>query len=304
MDSDDKKILENRLEKKRIQTELEHLQKAFKSGIMSKHEYTTAKNTLDKKIKDMDKKLRQAEAKQKAVEEILGAESILTMPRKRHQRYFAKIEKQAEHKKSPEPKKPAEAVVQEVVLQPEISVQKLHSEEIPQEDTNWRFALAVLTIFLIILLYIKFSSSHSTADVVAVDAYLDYTSQYSKDMHAVLVQLQSEYSSQLLMTYHIAGESEQSKEAAHAVFCAGQQERKQEFLDYLFTQEYAEMTAIASAIGLDEHAFTVCMNALFEPETADVDYTPTVLVNNKKIVGAVGYDAVKAVIDAEMTALG
>lgn len=315
---DKKEVLHNKLEKKRIQTELEHLEKAYKSGIMPKSEYVSAKNSLDKKIKDMDKKLKQHEAKQRAVEEILGAESILTVPSKRkHQKYFMKIDKtnvldHYKKDKKPVAKEITEIPVpakQEKPIEPEtiVTVQDVppfHEIEEVNEDTNWRFALAILTIFLIILLYIKFTSYGNAPDVLVIDAYLDYSSQYSKEMHSTLVELTSDYSSNLLIHYHLIGASEQSQLAGHAVFCADQQERGQEYLDYLFTQENADMVATASSLGLDEAAFKLCMNTLYEPETADIHYTPTLLINNKKIVGAVSYDAVKTVIDEEMTALG
>ncbi len=318
MDSDDKIVLQTTTEKKRILAELEHLEKAHKSGIISRDEYVSVRNGLDRKIKNLDKKLKQAEAKQKAVQEIIGAESMLLVsPKKKHQKYFAKIDKgkETELKKdiSPPVSKPVQSlkpvVTEPVVSSVPASVQEPPPEDIPQdnlqEDTNWRFALAVLTIFLVILLYIKFSSYGGTEDVLAVDAYLDYASQYNKDMHAVLVQLNSEYGSALLITYHLVGKSEQSQYAAHAVYCADLQDRRQEYLDYLFTHETgADMTAVASSLGLDVSAFDLCMDALYGPETEHVDYTPTLYINNKKIVGAVGYDAVKAVIDAEMTALG
>jgi len=312
MTMDDKKeVLHTKLETKRIQTELEHLQKAYKSGIMPKSEYLSAKNSLDKKIKDMDKKLKQTEAKQRAVEEILGADSILTVPsKKKHQKYFMKIDKTelTEQHSKLEKKSPAQEHVEKSIEPKTIvtvqDVPPFHEIEEVNEDTNWRFALVILTIFLIILLYIKFTSYGNAPDVLVVDAYLDYSSQYSKEMHSTLVELSSDYGSSLLINYHLMGATEQSQLAGRAVFCAGQQDRGQEYLDYLFTQENADMVAVALSLGLDEEAFDLCMNALFEPETADITYTPTLLINNKKIVGAVGYDAVKTVIDTEMTALG
>jgi hypothetical protein len=318
MTMDDKKeVLHNKIEKKRIQTEIEHLGKAYKSGIMPKSEYISAKNSLDKKIKDMDRKLRQAEAKEKAVEEILGAESILTVPKKKHQKDFIKIDKTDHAEQHSENKPVIEEHVEksvitekhEKIIEPQtiVTVQNdppFHEIEDVSEDTNWRFALAILTIFLVILLYIKFTSYGNAPDVLAIDAYLDYSSQYSKEMHGVLVQLTSEYGSGLLVQYHLIGVSEQSQQAAHAVFCAAQQDREQEYFDYLFTQENADMFSVASSLGLETDTFDLCMNAIFEPETTDIQYTPTLSINNKKIVGAVGYDAVKAVIDQEMTALG
>jgi protein-disulfide isomerase len=151
-------------------------------------------------------------------------------------------------------------------------------------------------LFLIILLYIKFTSYDNTP--VVIDAYLDYASQYSKDTYAVLQQLSAE-SPSLIVTYHLVGTSEQSISAAHAFFCAAQQGREKEYLNYIFTTETDFETA-AQTLGLDTALFGNCM---IEPYTSDADeisYTPTVFVNDNKIVGAVGYETIQRVVENEM----
>jgi hypothetical protein len=306
---DKKEVLQNKLEKKRIQTEIDHLEKARKSGIVSQEEYISVKRGLDRKIKDMDKKLRQVEAKQKAVEEILGAKSVLTVAPKKHQKYFTKINNEfspnisskvvqdtshsGENSSDIVKQKTAvsEKVLEEPVAQP---IPEYTDDGAP--DTNWRFALVILTLFLIILLYIKFTSYDNTP--VVIDAYLDYASQYSKDTYTVLQQLSAE-SSSLIVTYHLVGTSEQSVSAAHAFFCAAQQGREKEYLNYIFTTETDFETA-AQTLGLDTAQFGNC---IIEPYTSDADeisYTPTIFVNDNKIVGAVGYETIKRVVENEM----
>ncbi|MEK6867563.1 MAG: thioredoxin domain-containing protein, partial [Nanoarchaeota archaeon] len=191
-------------------------------------------------------------------------------------------------------------------------------ELVEDDDTNWRFALAVLTIFLLILLYVKFTSYGASGDVMTLDAYLDYASPYSRDMHAVLVMLQSEYGEKLWVEYHLVGTTDFHTLAASAVSCADAQQRKQEYLAYLFSVDGSlvtaqEFTAAAETLGLVSADFALCLSASdssaylqqqLEYEEVEILYTPTLVVNNKKIVGAVGFDAVKSVLDEQLLQLG
>lgn len=321
------------LEKKRLQKELEHLEKARKSGILPLQEYQTAKKSIEAKIRAADHRVKQQEAKQKAVEEILGASVLADSSAekkagKRHEKYFLKIEKAKEEKET-KIKKETERVHQETILkEPSISIEpgplephyKDIDELVEQEDTNWRFALAILTIFLLILLYVKFTSFGAGAETITADAYLEYSSSYSHEMFAVLQKVKEEYEGVVLIEYHLVGEEAQSMLAAEAVACADEQERKQEYLDYLFSLEKGEwnsakdLVSFAAALGYDEGAFQLCLEGQTKvpfvtqeqknAEDLGITYAPTVVINNKKIVGAVDYEEVKAILDAEMTALG
>lgn len=361
-------------EKKRLLREITHLEKAQKSGIISKEEVASAKGGIDKKIRALEHKEKQALAKNKAIEEILGASlvtpkqsssnaskeipsvEIVDLPEpnlytpssrpsgKRHTKYFAPLEiSKPVASKTQQKKFLKENILKEnkashsqPAHQPPVrdtqgtsdlssSVSPpLHPEYhaidelVEEDDTNWRFALAVLTIFLLILLYIKFTSYGAPGDVMTVDAYLDYASPYSRDMHAVLVALQSEYGEKLWVEYHLVGTTDFHTLAASAVSCADAQQRKQEYLGYLFTTENTvvtaqEFTAAAEALGLSSTDFSACLSVVDsqsylaqqqEYVTLEILYTPTLIVNNKKVVGAVGHDAVKSVLDEQLLQLG
>lgn len=186
-------------------------------------------------------------------------------------------------------------------------------------ENHWRFALALLTIFLLILLYVKFTSYDAAEDVITVDAYLDPTSSYSKDMYLALQSLIAEYGDVLWVDYYLIGATDQAVLVSHAQFCAEKEERGAEFLSYYFNQEIPAldtegMLSYASALRFDSAQFASCLSdtsysALYaaqqgEAKELDVAYTPTLLVNNKKIVGAVGADAVKVVLDQELVKMG
>ncbi|MBI5073109.1 thioredoxin domain-containing protein [Candidatus Woesearchaeota archaeon] len=387
-------------QRERLLLEMRHLEQTYKSGLLRLQEYTLAKKAVDKKISLLEQKQKQFEAKEKAVEEILGASSILSSQNskeissheKQHHKYFEKIEKpktvvsqngETSSKPFKDLSKPlstkdASEKIKEKIVEKKTDAEKkpqkkkeirdkearahkeqssIKKEQIPasehlqiphqlpadslpssvldssissppcknidelveQEDSNWRFALAILTLFLLILLYVKFTSFGGSSDVLTVDAYLDINSQYSKDMHGVLAQLMSDYGQSLWVSNHIVGSTPESILAGTAAACADQQEHGSEYLDYLFSQDAAFATdadaiAVASTLGLDAASFSACLadpavkkqyiSSQEEIASLDISYTPTLIINNKKVVGAVGYDAVKIVIDKEMTSLG
>ncbi len=193
-------------------------------------------------------------------------------------------------------------------------------DELTSDDENhWRFALALLTIFLLILLYVKFTSYGSAEDVITVDAYLDPTSSYSKDMYLALQSLIAEYGDVLWVDYHLIGVTDHALLISHAMFCAQKEGHGTEYLSYYFAQDVlaSDAKAISSyapALGLDSAAFETCLSDASYPslydeqqkqaEAQDITYTPTLLINNKKIVGAVGADAVSVVLDQELVKMG
>src|SRR3989338_7471225 len=192
-------------------------------------------------------------------------------------------------------------------------------ELVDDDEHHWRFALALLTIFLLILLYVKFTSYGIAADVITVDAYLDPTSSYSKDMYLALQSLIGEYGDVLWVDYHLIGVTDHTILVSHAIFCAEKEGHGIEYLSYYFGQDVLasdteSMLSYATALGLDSAAFEICLSdtsyaTLYAEQQAqakelDITYPPTLLVNNKKIVGAVGPDAVRVVLDQELTKMG
>ncbi len=411
-------------QRQRFLLELQHLEQTYKSGLLRLQEYTLAKKAVDKKISLLEQKQKQFEAKEKAVEEILGASSMLSsqgsndlvISERQHHKYFMKIEKPKiplsqkqdvsskyvpfkdlskpaliKDSSSKVPEKINDKInekINEKIVEKKAEIGKKNKDQdnevkekykektqssqskkehlplemsehlhIPhqlpatshsssasapsplnssassldssykdidelaqQEDSNWRFALAILTLFLLILLYVKFTSFGASFDVLTVDAYFDITSAYSKDMHAVLTHLMSDYGQSLFVSNHIVGSTSESILAGTAALCAQQQNHGSEYLEYLFSQHTlsfatnADALFVSSTLGLNSTTFSSCLTdptikqqylaSQDEINSLAINYTPTVIINNKKIVGAVGYDTLKAVIDREMTALG
>ena len=169
------------------------------------------------------------------------------------------------------------------------------------------------------MLYVKFTSYGNAADVITVDAYLDPTSSYSKDMYLALQSLIGEYGDVLWVDYHLIGVTDHAILVSHAMFCAEKEGHGTEYLSYYFSQDVLasdteNILSYATALGLDSAALEICLSdtsyaTLYaeqqeQAKELDITYTPTLLVNNKKIVGAVGADAVRVVLDQELTKMG
>jgi hypothetical protein len=364
-----------------LDPELEHLEKAKKSGLVSHKEYGEAKRVLQKNRKARDKKKKDAVAKDKAVEAIVG--QPLSPRKKGSGKYFMKVPKPKVSKPSPKKedvKKPVKkvkkgskkkvasvkkkdvskkAVVKkpvnkvETIAAPEVlsgsviesvakpsyvdTVQSVDSSDLVQasdnslrykdldpiaedQETNWRLGLAVLTIFLLILLYVKFTSFGAVGNAVVVDAYLDYSSSYSHETYNVLQEITVAYGENVFIDYHFIGSTGQSVLASAAVSCASDLDKEYAYQSYLFDIDSAswstssDLVAFAEELDLDVGLFELCLTSdmkdayvdreIAAAEELGIDYTPTLLVNNKKIVGDVGYDAIVSVIDAELNILG
>jgi protein-disulfide isomerase len=104
--------------------------------------------------------------------------------------------------------------------------------------------------------------------------------------------------------------------AAEAAACAGEQQSFWEYHDKLFANQESlgssELRQYAEQIGLDVSRFDECTNShRSQPMVAEdisggaalgVSATPAVFVNGRLLLGAVGYDAYKRVIEEELAA--
>jgi len=117
---------------------------------------------------------------------------------------------------------------------------------------------------------------------------------------------------------HVAWDREAGM-AAEAADCAGEQGRFKEFHDILFTNLLSKsrvplsvenLESFASAVEIDPAAFSQCaLNRKYashvqsETEAAmeiGIEYTPTVYINGKPIVGAQAYDTYRERIEEEL----
>ncbi len=193
-------------------------------------------------------------------------------------------------------------------------------ELLDDQESHWRLGFVMLTLFLLILLYVKFTSFGVVSSAVSIDAYLEYSSSYSHETYDILQELVATYGNQLRMNYHLVGTGEQNALASAAIACAEDQRQGGAYLQALFSKDPAswktmdDLLLFTQELGLEGSLFQLCMEGdvktmLYSGEVdaalaADITYTPTLVINSKKIVGAVGIEAIQQVIDSELTTVG
>ncbi len=156
---------------------------------------------------------------------------------------------------------------------------------------------------------------------VTIDIYADFQCPFCAQEDGVLQQLAPQYidTGKVKLVYHnfpIIGPD--SDTAAQAAACAGDQNKFWAYADYLFTHQNGENTGAFSAsalknfaaqLGLDQNAFNTCLDSgrysalvhqqMAEGQQRGVNVTPTLFINGKKYEGALPYDQMTALIDAQ-----
>ncbi len=156
---------------------------------------------------------------------------------------------------------------------------------------------------------------------VTIDIYADFQCPFCARADGVLQQLASQYidTGKVRLIYHnfpIIGP--ESETAAQAAECAGDQNKFWAYGNYLFTHQNGENTGafssdalkgFAAQLGLNQSAFNSCLDSgkysslvhqqSTEGQQRGVTVTPTFFINGKKYEGALPYDQMTALIDAQ-----
>ncbi len=156
---------------------------------------------------------------------------------------------------------------------------------------------------------------------VTIDVYADFQCPFCARADGVLQQLAPQYidTGKVKLVYHnfpIIGP--ESETAAQAAECAGDQNKFWTYANYLFTHQNGENTGafspdtlkgFAAQLGLNQNTFNSCLDggkyaAAVKQQAAEgqqrgVRATPTFFINGKKYEGALPYDQMVALIDAQ-----
>jgi protein-disulfide isomerase len=116
---------------------------------------------------------------------------------------------------------------------------------------------------------------------------------------------------------------EESRLAAQAARCAGQQSRFWDYHDLLFARQRGynngtfarpNLQGFAAELGLDTAAFNTCLERgedlpqiqqeLTAARQAGITATPTFVVGGRRLAGAQGLNQLAAALDAELARLG
>jgi protein-disulfide isomerase len=156
---------------------------------------------------------------------------------------------------------------------------------------------------------------------VTIDVYADFQCPFCARADGVLQQLASQYidTGKVKLVYHnfpIIGP--ESETAAQAAECAGDQNKFWAYANYLFTHQNGENSGafssgalknFAAQLGLDQSTFNTCLDSgkysatvrqqVAEGQQRGVNVTPTFFINGQKQEGALPYDQMAALIDAQ-----
>ena len=126
-----------------------------------------------------------------------------------------------------------------------------------------------------------------------------------------------------LVRHDFAWIGEESRTAAQAARCAGQQSKFWEYHDYLYHHQRGEnrgqfspanLQAYAADLGLDTAAFADCLQRgadlpeiqqlLAQGRAEGIRATPTFVINGQRVAGAQSVNQVAALLDAELARAG
>jgi protein-disulfide isomerase len=154
---------------------------------------------------------------------------------------------------------------------------------------------------------------------LTVVEYSDFQCPFCKRAAPDLRKLVDVYPAAVRVVWHhfpLPGHPE-ARGAAEAAACAGEQQAFWEYHDQLFANqdslEPPDLRRYAEDVGIDVSQFDACVDSHRYESTVTEDMaggsrlgisaTPAVFINGRLIVGAVGYDAYKRVIDEELAAM-
>ncbi|MFZ2299935.1 MAG: thioredoxin domain-containing protein [Candidatus Moraniibacteriota bacterium] len=155
---------------------------------------------------------------------------------------------------------------------------------------------------------------------VKIIEFSDFQCSYCKAFHADMSKALKEYQGQVLFVYkHLPLSFHlQAENAALAATCADDQEQFQAYADNLFARQDEWGNTVGTQrfkdyawrLGLNGQTFARCLDTKKYQDAVDADVaeaadfsisgTPGTFVNGTFLPGAVGYDALKQAIDAEL----
>ncbi|MBI5393147.1 thioredoxin domain-containing protein [Candidatus Woesearchaeota archaeon] len=299
----------------RLKLELEHLDRAYKAGIMKEKEFSDNKAAIEKKIKKLEQKMHNDEQSRKIISDILD-------------------EKPKEKKILKPIKKNVQFASESVVINEDSKMQEnkertvKHRTVKQQEDLNldgWSIAVYILTIlFIMILLFFSYKYTQNaqiTGKQVTIYEYSDYACEYCKQVQPTLKQLKEYYKDNIRIIHKNFPLEELNPGATFAsevAECANKQGRFQYYEKELYERQNflknvsydpGELQDIASDLSLNMDLFKACQKShetninilqdIEEGKSKGVISTPTFFIGNTKLVGAQSFEVFKYYIEIE-----
>lgn len=300
---------EHKEELNQLQRELSHLEKTYKTGIITDHEYQSSKNAVMKKLNKLTIKLRHEEASKRVVDEILKEKMTSSLPASKI--YEAKKSSKGTIKKEHSSKKFSRAVEQEK--------RKEIFSSVSNNDTSSFWNAIIYLLVLVLVLAVTFTTyryyeAHAPLKVVTMYEFTDFQSENGRDVQKVLNQIKDEYSDQVkivLKHYPLKELHSESVLAAEALECGAEQGEFRKFHNFLFNaqkelsskliKEFAQEQELNSEVFndcLDQHKKIDKINAdIEEAKKRGISAVPTFMIDNHLLVGNQKYEVFKYYLD-------
>ena len=303
----------------RLKMEIEHLDRAYKAGIMKEKEFSDNKITIEKKIKKLEQKMHTEEQSRKIISEILDEKprekKVLKPIKKKVEQAIAKRDSEEKESEKYQDNNTGNVVIKNQIIK-------------KQEDLEldgWSIAIYILTIlFIMILLFFSYKYTQNaqiTGKQVIIYEYSDYACEYCKQVQSTLKQLKEYYKDNIKVIhknfpledlYHGTTLASEAAECADKLgrfqYYEKELYKRQQFLINV-SYDMGELQDIASDLNLDMNAFKACqkshetnINVLQDKEEGKakgVISTPTFFIGNTKLVGAQPFDVFKYYIEQE-----
>jgi len=151
---------------------------------------------------------------------------------------------------------------------------------------------------------------------VTIVEFADYECPYCQQVHPELKKLEAKYPDRLILAFKDTPLPMHSKaqKAAEGAHCAGLQGKFWEYHDMLFDTKQLDPTELkqdARKLGLDGAVFDKCLDSgeeagmvkaqLEQAQKLGLSGTPSFFINGRFLSGAVTYDALREVVEQELT---
>ncbi len=285
---------EHKDELAQLQRELSHLEKTYKTGIITGDEFKASRNVVIKRINKVLAKVKNEKASQEMINEIISRKSFLDAEKTR-----GKIK--------PKTKK----VVKE---------SSENSELNKEENGLWQAMIYILVLLLIIAISFttyRYYQVYSPENVVTIYEYTDLQSENARGVQETLRKIKDEYGEQVkIVLKHFPLEDVHPNAwlMAEALECGADQGEFETFHNFLFNyqkQLSEEMiTDFAVQRNLDIEAFNRCLNThtkqekiqadIVEGKQKGVSAVPTFFIEDQVLVGNQKYQVFKYYIDQKL----
>ncbi|MBI3033343.1 thioredoxin domain-containing protein [Candidatus Woesearchaeota archaeon] len=303
---------EHKEELSKLQRELSHLEKTYKTGIITDNEYQTSKNAVMKKLNKLMIKLRHEEASKRVVDEILKEKLSSTVATSKTHDSKKSIKGTA--KKISSLGKSSRPVKQENKNEITSKTPKFPNED---NDAFWNGVVYILVLLLVLAATFttyRYYEAHSQLKVVTIYEFTDFQSKNSRNVQKALSEIKDEYSDQvkiILKHYPLEEIHPDSVLAAEALECAAEQGEFRKFHNFLFNAQKELSSQLIKEFAqeqeLNSEVFNDCLEShkkldkvkadIEEGKQLGVTAVPTFIIDGHMLVGNQKYEVFKYYID-------